>query len=318
MATTPRAPVWKVFARVFLFGFIPAMSLAILSLFPYDTDPSVGKARSTGVEKSAQNFYDTVYGDTPAAAKTAYVEVDKQAAEDLGVKNTVGGFVRQYHLEDKKVLEIGSGAGLLQDLVADYTGLDVSPSLGQRYHKKFVVGSATELPFADNSFDAIWTVWVMEHIPEPERALSEIRRVLKPGGILFMVAAWNCDPFRAKGYVVRPYSDFGLYDKFLKLTIPARMIARYYTLVPIRLVRDLQYKLQGASTRLHFTVLQPNYKDYWVPDGDAAISLDSYEAALWYRSRGDDCLSCKSALSDAGEVIVRVAKSGQAVRTASR
>ena len=82
---------------------------------------------------------------------------------------------------------MGSGRGYLQDLVEDDTGLDLSPSVARRYHKKFVAGSATALPFPDNTFDAIWTVWGLEHIPEPEKTMREMRRVLKPGGLLVLV-----------------------------------------------------------------------------------------------------------------------------------
>src|SRR5262245_45610247 len=46
----------------------------------------------------------------------------------------------------------------------------------RHYHKRFVHGTATAMPFEENTFDAIWTVWVLEHIPNPETALSEMRR----------------------------------------------------------------------------------------------------------------------------------------------
>jgi hypothetical protein len=39
--------------------------------------------------------------------------------------------------------------------------------------------------------------------------------------------------------------------------------------------------------------LTPNYEKYWVADSDAVNSIDSHEAMLWFRSRGDECLSCQ-------------------------
>ncbi len=58
------------------------------------------------------------------------------------------------------------------------------------YDSTDVVGVAEELPFKDNSFDAVISVAVLEHVRDPFRAAREIARVLKPGGKLFC-----CVPF---------------------------------------------------------------------------------------------------------------------------
>ncbi len=49
-----------------------------------------------------------------------------------------------------------------------------------------VVCSALDLPFPDSSFDTVVSTEVLEHVPEPQRALNEMRRVLKPGGHLIL------------------------------------------------------------------------------------------------------------------------------------
>jgi SAM-dependent methyltransferase len=49
-----------------------------------------------------------------------------------------------------------------------------------------VVCSALELPFPESSFDTVVSTEVLEHVPEPQRALNEMRRVLKPGGHLIL------------------------------------------------------------------------------------------------------------------------------------
>jgi ubiquinone/menaquinone biosynthesis C-methylase UbiE len=43
---------------------------------------------------------------------------------------------------------------------------------------------AEHLPFDDDTFDSVVATWVLCTIPDPERALAEMRRVLKPGGLL--------------------------------------------------------------------------------------------------------------------------------------
>ena len=49
---------------------------------------------------------------------------------------------------------------------------------------RFDVGDICHLDFADNSFDGLFSHNVLEHIPEPNKALQEMRRVLKPGGVI--------------------------------------------------------------------------------------------------------------------------------------
>ena len=49
---------------------------------------------------------------------------------------------------------------------------------------RFEVGSIYELPFPDASFDAASAINTLEHIGDPLRAMSEMRRVLKTGGVI--------------------------------------------------------------------------------------------------------------------------------------
>jgi ubiquinone/menaquinone biosynthesis C-methylase UbiE len=51
----------------------------------------------------------------------------------------------------------------------------------------FVVADVTSLPFADGSFDGITCGYVLEHVPEPEKGLSEMARVLRTGGRLLLL-----------------------------------------------------------------------------------------------------------------------------------
>ena len=54
--------------------------------------------------------------------------------------------------------------------------------------KPDVVCSALELPFPEKSFDTVVSTEVLEHVPDPRRALGEMHRVLKPGGFLILSA----------------------------------------------------------------------------------------------------------------------------------
>jgi len=228
----------------------------------------------------------------------------------LRIKEQIGAIVTHYNLDKGAVLDIGSGGGYLQDATQNYTGLDISPTAARFYHKKFVVGSATAMPFQDESFDGAWSIAVFEHIPNPEQALYETRRVMRDNGVLFLLPSWNCRSWAAEGYDVRPYSDFGLWGKLIKASIPLRSSAafRMASLLPARIIRSVAAQI--GPTKLHYRRLVPNYEKYWVPDSDAVNSIDSHEAMLWFLSRGDECLNCQNASIGLGfgPLIIRIRK----------
>lgn len=55
----------------------------------------------------------------------------------------------------------------------------------QKFSNTDVVGVGEELPFADNTFDAVFSFSVLEHVKDPFRCASEIERVLKPNGVIY-------------------------------------------------------------------------------------------------------------------------------------
>ncbi len=246
----------------------------------------------------ARRFYTSAYQQQNPAEKedTRYVRIAEAAAEIYHVKSEAEEIAQKYGLKGKKVLDVGAGRGYLQDVVPDYTGLDISPSARRFFHKPFALASATLMPFPDNQFDSVWSVWVLEHVPNPEAALVEIRRVAKDGGLLYLRPAWDASPFAANGYDVRPYSDFGMQGKFVKAFIPVYQGCWLFSKPLIGAARFGAWKLTGAPTTLRYRRLAPNYDFYWQPDSDAVNSLDRYEMALWFLSRGDECLNCEGAM----------------------
>lgn len=67
-----------------------------------------------------------------------------------------------------------------------------------------VVGDIHELPYADNSLDAVICMAVLEHVEEPQKAVREMYRVLKPGGYCFIYVPFLFYYHPMKGY----YKDF--------------------------------------------------------------------------------------------------------------
>jgi len=93
------------------------------------------------------------------------------------------------------VLEVGCGPGELaarirDELGADVVAVDISPrmvELARRRDLDARVGDVQELPFAAGTFDCAVAAWMLYHVPDPERALGELARVLGPGGRLVAV-----------------------------------------------------------------------------------------------------------------------------------
>jgi ubiquinone/menaquinone biosynthesis C-methylase UbiE len=99
--------------------------------------------------------------------------------------------------ETDQVLELGSGLGILAESVSRklttgrMTGIEISnEQIAKCPHENeklvFVCGDAQDLPFKDNSFDAVYCRYILEHVQDPLRVLKEAKRVLKPGGKLFL------------------------------------------------------------------------------------------------------------------------------------
>jgi ubiquinone/menaquinone biosynthesis C-methylase UbiE len=89
----------------------------------------------------------------------------------------------------RDVLEVGCGTGLILEKLARVArraeGVDLSPGMlahAKRRGLDVREGSATELPFPDATFDVAVSFKVLAHVPEIERALSEMARVCRPGG----------------------------------------------------------------------------------------------------------------------------------------
>lgn len=89
-----------------------------------------------------------------------------------------------------RVLDIGCADGWTRSYLPEsvqYVGLDYPLTAMSWYHSRpDVFADAARIPFSDASFDAVILFDVLEHLPEPEKALPEILRVLKPGGHLLM------------------------------------------------------------------------------------------------------------------------------------
>jgi tocopherol O-methyltransferase len=105
----------------------------------------------------------------------------------------------------EQIIDVGCGIGgsslyLAQKFNAHATGITLSPVQASRATERaeeaglaaevqFQVADALDMPFADETFDFVWSMESGEHMPDKERFLAECYRVLKPGGT-FLMATW--------------------------------------------------------------------------------------------------------------------------------
>lgn len=223
-------------------------------------------------------------------------------------------FLDQYVVKNAKCLEIGSGKGMFQNMVEDYTGVDIAEVNREHYCKPFFSVTEAKYPFEDETFDVLWSIHVFEHIPQLQEAMNEIKRLLKPDGLVFFWPAWQCRSWAADGYPVRPYSDFDFWGKLIKFSIPLRdsVIWRSMFIFPKRIFRHLLFLKGYKPQELKYKKIKPNWEKLWTSDSDACNAIDPHDAILWFENNGFSCLShplnLKALLVRTGPIILRKLK----------
>jgi ubiquinone/menaquinone biosynthesis C-methylase UbiE len=113
------------------------------------------------------------------------------------------------YLTYHSILDVGCGTGTILSAIAKrkddgviLAGIDISPEM-IRVAKKHMeekadlrVGDAEDLPWKDNSFDVALCLYSFHHYTHPQKALSEINRVITQGGQLILADAWIFSPLR--------------------------------------------------------------------------------------------------------------------------
>lgn len=129
-----------------------------------------------------------------------YLELDKFAVQEI--RRRYEEFFHLYKLKkNDKILEIGAGAGFalnhVDPRIHSYYPLDISSYNLKRVEEKTegeiysVSGDVFRLPFASETFDFILLSEVLEHLNDPQEALTELQRVLKSKGSFIVSVPYN-------------------------------------------------------------------------------------------------------------------------------
>jgi ubiquinone/menaquinone biosynthesis C-methylase UbiE len=113
--------------------------------------------------------------------------------------------VAKYAKPDSRILDLGSGNGLSSSMLSELghrvTGTDIShffladSAKLQSESLNYCVCDALDLPFRDEDFDVVCSNELIEHVTDAPKALLEMMRVLKKGGILAVMGPNLCSPF---------------------------------------------------------------------------------------------------------------------------
>ena len=159
-------------------------------------DPSA-KSRAPDPKHAVQTFWDAAAcGEVYAVGETRRQQLEEQATARYSLEPFIFNFAHFANGAGKDVLEIGVGMGAdhLEWAKAhprSLQGIDLTPRAVEiaserlrlfGFEPRIQVGDAEQLPFADRSFDIVYSWGVLHHSPDTPRAVQEVFRVLRPGG----------------------------------------------------------------------------------------------------------------------------------------
>ncbi len=144
--------------------------------------------------------------------------LQKEHIDIYYVRTSILKYIRsKLHLFNGRLLDVGCGIMPYREIilkeganVASYTGLDFESALDEEYAlgKPDLFWKGDVIPLESNSVDTILATEFFEHSPSPEAVMLEMKRVLKPGGLLFFTVPflWNLHLVPYDEYRYTPFS----------------------------------------------------------------------------------------------------------------
>jgi ubiquinone/menaquinone biosynthesis C-methylase UbiE len=174
-----------------------------------------------------------------------------------------------------RLLEVGCGVGAVLAVLGQefpgvrLHGVDIQPKQLDyaRGHLEragvkatLLEADATALPFEDESFDHVWMMWFLEHVPEPVAVLREARRVLVPDG---MITAIEVDYSTSRAEPSTP-----AFEALIRAMVQGMAAAGW---------SDAGTRLPGWLREAGFHDIDPGERPFWW-QGDDLASQASYAA----------------------------------------
>jgi ubiquinone/menaquinone biosynthesis C-methylase UbiE len=248
-----------------------------------------------------ERFYDVRYN--PYMRELGRDYIYKSTPERTHGYKILFRFIRNHVGSGLKLLDCGAATGESVKVATeegfDAYGLEYSHGAVACAKKclglKLIQGSVENAPIPDNTYDIVTLLHIVEHFPDPLRALQEVRRILKPGGLLFIET-----PNYLKFYILQRYFA-NLIPVYLRLysrkssefrgLIPWFPFDHYYHWTPrslltaikatgfeqhtTHIIRDYNYKIYGTEARLSL------YYRLYVKTVKRLLQISRHRLNLW-------------------------------------
>jgi SAM-dependent methyltransferase len=137
--------------------------------------------------------------DNPLVVQWEYASEERLAKRNQTYRELTEGVIPEEAVFEaireagpERFLDVGCGMGELaervqQELTAAVAAIDISPRMVELTRARGVdaqVADVQELPFETGSFDCVAANWILHHVPDLDRGVRELARVLRPGGRL--------------------------------------------------------------------------------------------------------------------------------------
>ena len=187
------------------------------------------------------------------------------------------------------VVELGVGAGPDISIPGFYVGLD----LAFEGLRKFIISNngvccdVETIPLRSQCADLIFSMDVLEHIPDPGKVVEECCRIIRKGGIIIHSDAWFRRKWVAEGLFYTADNKniksrlARTYTRLLE-----RKIFRWPRILIGRILREFRWKFLIGKKNLEFKYFKPNWDDFLESDSDACAAIDPHAVMLFYQERG--------------------------------
>jgi len=117
------------------------------------------------------------------------------------------------HATDKRVLDLGSGGSSYHRFFPNRVSVDIDPE-----RKPDIVADAHNLPFKDDEFEFVLCTEMLEHVQDPAKVISEIKRVLTKGGVVLLTTRFIF-PLHDAPHDYWRFTEYGLKNLFKEWNI---------------------------------------------------------------------------------------------------
>lgn len=164
-----------------------------------------------------------------------------------------------------KILDSGCGSMPYKEIilsnknVEQYIGLDIESGINYEGVKADFLWDGTIMPFEDETFDTVISTEVLEHVPNPDAYLLEVKRVLKPGGMFFFTVPFLMSLHEVPHdfYRYTPYALEMIFKRVGFTSINIKALGGYNAAVAQMLGLWVNMYLWGKKKRIMRIVLKP-------------------------------------------------------------